>query len=56
MFLKILDIGTTKTIFSKAILMHKHSCSGIILAGGLNTRMGENKAFLTIQGERIPPL
>jgi molybdopterin-guanine dinucleotide biosynthesis protein A len=28
-------------------------CSGIILAGGLNTRMGENKALLTIQGERI---
>ncbi len=28
-------------------------CSGIILAGGLNTRMGENKAFLTIRGERI---
>ncbi|MFH1673244.1 MAG: molybdenum cofactor guanylyltransferase [Pseudomonadota bacterium] len=28
-------------------------CSGVILAGGLNTRMGENKALLTIQGERI---
>jgi molybdopterin-guanine dinucleotide biosynthesis protein A len=28
-------------------------CSGIILAGGLNSRIGENKAFLTIRGERM---
>lgn len=27
--------------------------TGIILAGGRNLRMGKNKAFLTIQGERI---
>ncbi len=27
--------------------------TGIILAGGRNLRMGENKAFLTIQGERL---
>lgn len=33
--------------------MHNHSCSGVILAGGLNNRMGKNKAFLTIRGERI---
>ncbi len=32
----------------------KHSCSGVILAGGLGTRYGgENKAFLTIGGMRI---
>lgn len=32
----------------------KISCSGIILAGGLNTRFsGKDKAFLTIDGERI---
>lgn len=30
------------------------SCSGVILAGGLNTRYaGENKAFITIGGRRI---
>ena len=29
-------------------------CSGIILSGGLNTRMGgENKAFLSVGGEKI---
>jgi molybdenum cofactor guanylyltransferase len=27
--------------------------TGIILAGGRNLRMGKNKAFLTIQGERL---
>lgn len=27
--------------------------TGIILSGGLNSRMGENKAFLTINGERL---
>lgn len=32
----------------------KISCSGIILAGGLNTRFsGKEKAFLTVNGERI---
>jgi molybdopterin-guanine dinucleotide biosynthesis protein A len=32
----------------------KVSCSGIILAGGLNTRFsGKQKAFLTVGGERI---
>jgi molybdopterin-guanine dinucleotide biosynthesis protein A len=32
----------------------KISCSGIILAGGLNTRFsGKEKAFLTVGGERI---
>jgi molybdopterin-guanine dinucleotide biosynthesis protein A len=32
----------------------KLSCSGIILAGGLNTRFsGKDKAFLTVAGERI---
>jgi molybdopterin-guanine dinucleotide biosynthesis protein A len=31
----------------------RYPCSGIILAGGLNSRIGENKAFLTIQGERM---
>jgi molybdopterin-guanine dinucleotide biosynthesis protein A len=32
----------------------KISCSGIILAGGLNTRFsGKEKAFLTVDGERI---
>ena len=31
-----------------------HTCSGIILAGGLNTRMGgKNKAFLEVGGKRI---
>ena len=31
-----------------------HSCSGVILAGGLNSRMGgRNKAFLEIGGETI---
>ena len=29
-----------------------YPCSGVILAGGLNSRIGENKAFLTIRGER----
>jgi molybdenum cofactor guanylyltransferase len=27
--------------------------TGIILAGGKNTRMGTNKAFLTVEGERL---
>ena len=27
--------------------------TGIILAGGKNLRMGQNKAFLEVQGERI---
>lgn len=27
--------------------------TGVILAGGKNTRMGENKAFLSINGERL---
>ena len=27
--------------------------TGIILAGGKNSRMGENKAFLTLDGERL---
>jgi molybdopterin-guanine dinucleotide biosynthesis protein A len=32
----------------------KHSCSGVILAGGLSTRYGgENKAFLRVGGIRI---
>jgi molybdenum cofactor guanylyltransferase len=32
----------------------KHSCSGVILAGGLSTRYrGENKAFLRVGGMRI---
>ncbi len=32
----------------------KHSCSGVILAGGLGTRYGgENKAFLRVGGMRI---
>jgi molybdopterin-guanine dinucleotide biosynthesis protein A len=32
----------------------KHSCSGVILAGGLSTRYGgENKAFLRVGGVRI---
>lgn len=32
----------------------KHSCSGVILAGGLGTRYGgENKAFLRVGGRRI---
>jgi molybdenum cofactor guanylyltransferase len=32
----------------------KHSCSGVILAGGLSTRYGgENKAFLRVGGLRI---
>ncbi|NVM21786.1 MAG: molybdenum cofactor guanylyltransferase [Desulfobacterales bacterium] len=31
-----------------------HSCSGVILSGGLNTRMGgRNKAFLSVGGRRI---
>jgi molybdopterin-guanine dinucleotide biosynthesis protein A len=28
-------------------------CTGVILAGGKNSRMGTNKAFLTIGGERL---
>ena len=31
----------------------KINATGIILAGGKNTRMGENKAFLEIDGERL---
>lgn len=31
----------------------KIEATGIILAGGKNTRMGENKAFLKINGERL---
>jgi len=31
----------------------KDNATGIILAGGKNTRMGENKAFLEINGERL---
>ena len=29
------------------------NASGIILAGGKNTRMGQNKSFLSINGERL---
>jgi len=31
----------------------KMNASGIILAGGKNTRMGQNKSFLSINGERL---
>lgn len=31
----------------------KQDITGIILAGGKNTRMGENKAFLKLNGQRI---
>ena len=27
--------------------------TGVILAGGMNSRMGHNKAFLTLEGERL---
>lgn len=34
--------------------MNRPSCTGVILAGGLNSRFsGENKAFVSIDGERI---
>ena len=32
---------------------HAHELSGIILAGGESIRMGQNKAFLEVQGHRI---
>ncbi len=42
------------TIFINLTHNMKTSCSGIILAGGLNTRFsGTEKALLTVDGERI---
>ncbi len=41
-------------IRAKVLNLVKYSCSGIILSGGLNTRMGgKNKAFMSVGGQRI---
>lgn len=33
--------------------MSAHSMTGIILSGGENVRMGQNKAFLVVDGKRL---
>lgn len=55
-FFLFYDKRDLKNIYLKepsALTNVKHNITGIILAGGKNTRMGTNKAFLEIDGVRL---
>ena len=45
--------GEKKTTINRALMEPSAKTTGIILAGGKNLRMGQNKAFIEVGGKRI---